>query len=131
MDTEKEIVNGPNEAVNGDGMLDKRLKEAVDPLGRPLLPQTDLVEDVIGWDGQDDPTMPMNFPGSKKWLLLGLIAAMNFLSPLTSTLPAPGVSEMNIDFHNTDSLLTTFVISVFVLGTRLLSEVETYHTDCT
>ena len=95
-------------------------KEVIDSLGKPILPQMNLEQGLVGWDGQEDPTMPMNFPVPKKWLILGLAAGMNFLSPLTSTLPAPGVSEMDLDFHNTDSLLTSFVISVFVLGTPYL-----------
>lgn len=85
-------------------------------IGKPILPQTNLNMDLIGWDSQDDPAMPLNFPGARKWLFLGLVSAMSFLSPLTSTLPAPGVSLMDIEFHNTSPLLSSFVISVFVLG---------------
>ena len=89
-------------------------------IGKPELPQTDLAKDVVGWDGQDDPAMPLNFPQRRKWFLLGQIAMMNFLSPLTSSLPAPGVSLMDVDFHNTNSLSSSFVISVFVLGMAIL-----------
>lgn len=118
MTLEKNTTNTMSDIKIKQEATDEGLKEPGDTLGRPILPQTDTEKGLVGWDGQDDPTMPMNFPRSKKWTLLGLIAAMNFLSPLTSTLPAPGVSEMNIDFHNTNSLLTTFVIPVFVLGMR-------------
>ena len=116
MDPEKNNVRRWRNTARSEEPTEERPKVASDMLGMPMLPQTNLDENLVGWNGQDDATMPMNFPGSKKWLLLGLVAGMNFLSPLTSTLPAPGVSEMNIDFHNTNSQLTTFVISVFVLG---------------
>ena len=85
-------------------------------IGKPDLPQIDLDEGIVGWDGQDDPAMPMNFSRGRKWGLLGQVAAITFLSPLASSIFAPGVSFMDKDFHNTSTMLSSFVVSVFVLG---------------
>ncbi|RDW71563.1 hypothetical protein BP6252_08126 [Coleophoma cylindrospora] len=61
-------------------------------------PVTDLDRDVVGWDGQDDPRNP---------------------HPLTSSITAPGIPLMDIEFHNTSTILDSFAVSVFVLGFAL------------
>jgi multidrug resistance protein len=60
--------------------------------------------------------MPLNFPQSKKWLLLGLISAITFISPLASSMFAPGVSFMDKDFHNSDTIISALTVSIYVLG---------------
>lgn len=37
-------------------------------------------------------------------------------SPLTSSITAPGIPLMDIEFHNTSTILDSFAVSVFVLG---------------
>ena len=88
-------------------------KEKLEPT---LIPEQNLDEGVVGWEGQDDPNMPLNFPDGKKFLLLFLISAITFISPLASSMFAPGVSFMNKEFHNTSTILSAFCVSVFVLG---------------
>jgi len=75
-----------------------------------------LEDDVVGWESQDDPAMPLNFETGRKFLLLFLISAITFISPLASSMFAPGVSFMNEEFGNTSTLLSVFSVSVFVLG---------------
>jgi hypothetical protein len=97
---------------------------SVDPvsnIGKPLLPETDLDKGIVGWDGQDDPSMPLNFSKNRKWALLAQISAITFVSPLSSTIFAPGATFMDKDFHNTNSLLSSFTVSVFILGRIFLS----------
>jgi hypothetical protein len=85
-------------------------------LEREKVPEQDLDNDIVGWEGQDDPTMPLNFPDSRKWLLLSLIAVITFLAPLASSMFAPGVQFMNTEFGNSSELLSTLTVSIFVLG---------------
>ena len=85
-------------------------------IGKPQIPETDLDKGIVGWNGQDDPAMPLNFSKRRKWFLLGLVSTITFVSPLASSIFAPGVEFMDKDFHNTSSLLSSFVVSVFVLG---------------
>ena len=80
------------------------------------IPESDLDKGIVGWDGQDDPEMPLNFPQSRKLLLLGLIASITFISPLASSIFASGVLFMDKDFHNTSTILSSFSVSIFVLG---------------
>ena len=80
------------------------------------IPENDLDKGIVGWDGQDDPDMPLNFPQSRKMLLLALIASITFISPLASSIFASGVSFMDKDFHNTSGILSSLSVSIFVLG---------------
>lgn len=77
---------------------------------------SDLDNGIVGWDGQDDPLMPLNFPARRKWMLLSLLASITFISPLASSMFAPGVSFMDADFHNTSTILSALAVSIFVLG---------------
>ena len=60
--------------------------------------------------------MPLNFPQGKKFMLLFLISAITLVSPLASSMFAPGVIFMSREFGNTSTLLAAFSVSVFVLG---------------
>ena len=85
-------------------------------LAPEVFPLTDLDKNLVGWDSQDDPTNPRNFPENHKWFTLALISAITFLCPLTSSIFAPAVGFMSADFHNTSEILGAFAVSVFVLG---------------
>jgi multidrug resistance protein len=80
------------------------------------VPEQNLAEGIVGWEGQDDPNMPLNFADGNKFFLLFLISAIAFISPLASSMFAPGVSFMDKEFHNTSTILSAFCVSVFVLG---------------
>lgn len=79
-------------------------------------PLTDLDVGLVGWDTQDDPSNPRNFPRKTKLFILFLVSAITFLSPLASSIFAPGIPFVNADFHNTSQLLGSFAVSVYVLG---------------
>ncbi|KAI9746202.1 MAG: hypothetical protein M1818_000883 [Claussenomyces sp. TS43310] len=81
-----------------------------------IIPESDLDNGIVGWEGQDDPLMPLNFAPSRKWVLLALISSITFISPLASSMFAPGVQFMDEDFGNTSLILSSFTVSVFVLG---------------
>lgn len=83
---------------------------------REIYPETDLDKGLVGWDGQDDPLHPRNYPDRRKWMVLGFVSGITFLSPLSSSVVAPGISFMDADFHNTSSILSTFTVSIFIFG---------------
>ncbi len=80
------------------------------------LPVSDLDNDIVGWESQDDPEMPLNFSEKRKWFLISLLGSITFISPLASSMFAPGVSFMNKDFDNTSLILSSLTVSIFVLG---------------
>lgn len=125
-----------NEGVVGateDDRLDK--ETSVDPeknvssnvsLKEPLgdvekgLPTATVEEqrdpNVVDWDGPDDPMNPVNWSPRKKWLNIGVLSLLTLLTPLASSMFAPGVPEVLAEFHMDNENLATFVVSVYLLG---------------
>lgn len=69
------------------------------------------------WWNDDDPENPHNWSSWSKVLNVGFISALNFLTPLSSAMIAPGVSQLMQEFGADNNLeLATFVVSVYVLG---------------
>jgi hypothetical protein len=71
---------------------------------------------VVFWDGPDDPQNPLNFSSSVKIMIIGLVSAICFVTPLASSMFAPGVPLLMEEFHSDNELLAGFVVSVYVLG---------------
>lgn len=71
---------------------------------------------IVDWDGPDDPANPINWTATRKWTNIGVISAMTLLTPLASSMFAPGVPEVMATFNSTSNSIATFVVSVFLLG---------------
>ncbi|KAI2630174.1 bicyclomycin resistance protein [Hypomontagnella submonticulosa] len=80
------------------------------------LDDSDSGPNVVWWKGPDDPENPYNWPTWRKVLNCGLISAMTFISPLASSIFAPGVPQVIAEFHSTSLEIASFVVSVYVLG---------------
>lgn len=52
-------------------------------LVREIYPEADLDNGLVGWDGQDDPLHPRNYPDNRKWTLLAIVSGITFLRYLT------------------------------------------------
>ncbi|RPA94396.1 benomyl/methotrexate resistance protein [Choiromyces venosus 120613-1] len=72
--------------------------------------------DIVDWDGPDDPENPMNWPRWRKVVAVGIVSGITFVTPLASSMFAPGVPQLMRDFHSTDLQLGSFVVSIYVLG---------------
>ncbi|KAF2761030.1 MFS general substrate transporter [Pseudovirgaria hyperparasitica] len=81
-------------------------------------PTTALDPNLIGWDEPEDkdPANPQNWSSGKKWLNVGILSFITFLTPLASSMFAPGVPIVLEEFGSTSSTDATFVVSIFVLG---------------
>lgn len=77
--------------------------EAVDP-------------NIVDWDGPDDPENPMNWPASKKWKLISVLALVTLVTPLASSFFAPGVPQVMKTFGVTSNLTAALVVSIYILG---------------
>ncbi|KAI9842238.1 MAG: hypothetical protein M1837_007383 [Sclerophora amabilis] len=71
---------------------------------------------VVGWDGDNDLMDPTNWNGQKKWGHVAIISAITFVTPLASSMFAPGVPQLMDEFGSKDVELGSFVVSVYVLG---------------
>ncbi|KAM0268907.1 hypothetical protein ACHAQH_009868 [Verticillium albo-atrum] len=71
---------------------------------------------IVDWDGPDDPANPMNWPDKQKWFNIALISLLTFVTPLGSSMFAPGIPAIMVEFGETSSITATFVVSVYILG---------------
>ncbi|KAI1857532.1 uncharacterized protein JN550_013165 [Neoarthrinium moseri] len=81
----------------------------------PEAKATDVDPNVVWWD-DNDPEHPYNWP---RWRTLAnciLISAMTFLTPLASSIFAPGVPQLMREFQSSSLEMAAFVVSVYVLG---------------
>ncbi|CAI7621947.1 unnamed protein product [Penicillium viridicatum] len=102
--------------------MNKDLEPSSEELKPPVQPNgktSDYEKGRVGWDSEEDPHNPQNFPDKRKWMILGMVSVITFLSPLASSIPAPGTSLMDSEFGVTSTILASFSVSVFVLGFTL------------
>jgi multidrug resistance protein len=76
--------------------------------------QTD--PNVIGWDGPDDPANPMSWPDKKKWMNVATLSVLTIITPLGSSMFAPGIPKIMVEFHQSSSTTATFILSIYILG---------------
>ena len=58
---------------------------------------------------------PINWNPRKKWFAMGTVGLMCFVSPFASTLPAPALPQLAVQFGITSSTVAALCISVSVL----------------
>jgi len=71
---------------------------------------------IVWWDGDDDPKNPMNWSSARRWGTVAMVSGITFLTPLGSSIFAPGVQDVMKEFNSNSELLSGFVVSVYVLG---------------
>jgi hypothetical protein len=111
-DTEKELpvdmekglgASGPDSEAGKELTEGAEAEEAEDP-------------NVIFWDGPNDPENPQNWTRNKKLFNIGILSMLSLITPLGSSMFAPGVPQVMQEFHNFSPELATFVVSVYILG---------------
>ena len=105
----------------GDAELDVEKQEDTVSSRTTIQEETSGVPDsqdpnIVDWDGPDDPLNPMNWAASRRWGMIAVVSAITFLTPLGSSMFAPGVPLVMQDFNSTNEPLASFVVSVYVLG---------------
>jgi multidrug resistance protein len=119
---DKDIENEKDIAISSETSdVSSRAETPVDEeaaLPKELAEQEEEVHDpnIISWDGPNDPQNPMNWSDMRKWLSIALVSMITFLTPLGSSSFAPGVPQLMDEFNNDSTLLSGFVVSVYVLG---------------
>ncbi|KAL1643697.1 hypothetical protein SLS58_004712 [Diplodia intermedia] len=74
---------------------------------------------IVDWEPSDDAINPTKWPASRQWTTIGVLSFITFLTPLASSMFAPGVPLVMKDFGTDSQMLATFVVSVYVLGFAL------------
>lgn len=92
----------------------KKTREKLPP---PVHPVMDLDNNIVGWDSQHDPEMPLNFAPFRKWTIVTLLSCITFMTPFASSILAPALQDMETDFEG--GKITTkgsLPVSIFLLG---------------
>ncbi|KAI5808427.1 major facilitator superfamily domain-containing protein [Pyronema omphalodes] len=71
---------------------------------------------IVWWDGPNDPENPMNWPKWRKYIAVAIVSSITFITPLASSMFAPGVGQLMQEFHSKNIELASFVVSIFLLG---------------
>ncbi|KAH8898246.1 MFS general substrate transporter, partial [Thozetella sp. PMI_491] len=80
------------------------------------IPTSNLDEGIVGWESQDDPEMPLNLPQRTKWLVVGLVSTITFVTPFASSILSPGIGYVDKEFNNDNTIIATMMVSIYLLG---------------
>ncbi|KIY70471.1 MFS general substrate transporter [Cylindrobasidium torrendii FP15055 ss-10] len=86
--------------------------------GESALP-ADKVEDKFEReedDWQDDPRNPRNWKAGKKWIMVSIVSMYTFVPPLASSMMAPGLPIVAIDYGITNETVLALTLSIFLLS---------------
>ncbi|KAK9494764.1 major facilitator superfamily domain-containing protein [Lipomyces doorenjongii] len=88
------------------------------PRGETLaeMPLMNLDKGLVGWESTQDRENPMNWTALRKWRTMTLVIISCFMLPFTSTVFAPGESYVAADFHESNLVVLSLMISLFVFG---------------
>ncbi|RFU34538.1 hypothetical protein B7463_g1771, partial [Scytalidium lignicola] len=80
--------------------------------------KSDEIDDpnIVWWDGPGDPENPMNWSNWLRRSNIFIVSAICFVTPLASSMFAPGVPQLMEEFNSTNVELAGFVVSVYILG---------------
>lgn len=85
--------------------------------GESAIPE-DRKEDVIENhedDWEHDPRNPRNWSFWKKWQMTGIVSLYTFVSPLASSMMAPGLPQIAEHFGITSETIVAMTLSIFLL----------------
>ncbi|KAH8759319.1 major facilitator superfamily domain-containing protein [Diaporthe sp. PMI_573] len=92
-------------------------KSAV-PVPGPARPHTEK-QQIIDWDGPDDPDNPRNWRATTKMVHVCLVSAFTLYANLASVMFAPGAEALCAEFGITNSTVAALTVTIYVLGFAL------------
>ncbi|KAJ5628149.1 hypothetical protein N7490_010377 [Penicillium lividum] len=127
MDSEKRSTDGSTSATSNPeihrGNENKPSVHIERDTEKGFLPKTTtnlqiepINDNIVDWDGPEDPENPLNWTKKKKTGATVSIALITLLTPLGSSMFAPGIGYLTKDFHLTSTEIESFVVSVYLLG---------------
>ncbi|KAJ7633791.1 hypothetical protein DFH06DRAFT_1479413 [Mycena polygramma] len=67
-------------------------------------------------DWQDDPDNPRRWPSGKKWTSSVILSLYAFVSPLSSSITAPGLPEIAAKYNFTNDTVLAMTLSIFLIS---------------
>ncbi|KAL7926309.1 major facilitator superfamily domain-containing protein [Trichoderma austrokoningii] len=74
---------------------------------------------VVRWTGPDDPENPKNWLIKRKWAAVFCVSCFTLISPVASSMVAPGLPQISADLHITEEIESALVLSIFVAAYAL------------
>ncbi|KAG4413602.1 hypothetical protein IFR04_013268 [Cadophora malorum] len=71
---------------------------------------------LVSWEGAEDPKNPKNWSMSHKWAATLIVSSFTFISPVSSSMIAPAVNSIAVEFNITSDLEKSMTLSIFVLA---------------
>ncbi|KAK4608916.1 Efflux pump vrtL [Fulvia fulva] len=71
---------------------------------------------LVTWDGPDDPANPKNWANRRRWLATITVSLFTFIAPVSSSMIAPGLRNVQADLHIQSDLEVEMGMSIFILG---------------
>ncbi|KAL4739985.1 major facilitator superfamily domain-containing protein [Aspergillus similis] len=78
--------------------------------------QQETKDNVVDWDGPDDPQNPRNWPAWKRTTQVVLASAFLLTANLAATMFAPGAASLAKEFHITSSTIVSLTVSIYLCG---------------
>ncbi|KAM0257509.1 hypothetical protein ACHAQJ_004323 [Trichoderma viride] len=123
--SERELPLGQGQSISRtvsevrDGIQNQRDLE----LGDDIIEKSPTVRpddpNLVKWKGPDDPENPKNWLNSRKWAAVYCISCFTLISPVASSMVAPGLPQISKDLHITEEIESALVLSIFVAAYAL------------
>lgn len=101
------------EAQNHDRQISGSFDEKTHPSHEDTSPKD---PNIVDWDGPDDPNNPRNWTSRAKIANTSLVIVLCFLTPLASSMFAPGVPAVLEEFQTQAATIAELVVSIYILG---------------
>lgn len=99
----------------------------------------DTCNDLVDWDGPNDPQNPRNWSTWKRMTQVVIASAILLTANLAATMYAPGAGSLAVEFHITSSTVTSLTVSIYLAGlaigpmfiaplSELYGRLVVYHT---
>ncbi|KAL9058053.1 MAG: hypothetical protein Q9206_002081 [Seirophora lacunosa] len=107
---------------------DNDAEKDLQPKSAPALETLPPATEKVGHDGTEhaftidwlspgsDPRNPQAWSFSRKWMTIALVTGITLIPALTSIAFAPAVPLLMHDLHSSDASLTSFTVSVYIMG---------------
>jgi multidrug resistance protein len=71
---------------------------------------------LVTWETRTDPENPKNWTNNRKWLATLTVSLFTFISPVSSSMIAPALLDVQTSLGVDDAALAGLAMSVFILG---------------
>ncbi|KAK8132354.1 MFS transporter [Apiospora kogelbergensis] len=74
---------------------------------------------LVDWNGDDDPENPRNWSDGTKMVHVATVSIFVLIANLASTMFAPGVADLALEFGVRNTIVVLMTVSIYVLGFAL------------